>query len=375
MWTADYSFWLLQRLGVTVLQLGDVLRTPSHNFLVIEGCSGLGSIEVLAMLALAWAWQTGAGFRHGLALVAAAPPIAFALNGFRVVGLVLYPDSDVWSVHTTQGIVTFALGTLCIALLDRWLEGRRGPEPAAGEVADAAASATEAPAAAPARVRAALARPRPRAVVLAWLGAAALASVALRPFAAPSDVRGLDLLPEALPRFRAARPLEPDRLFLGSVRFTRTAYQAFVPDPVRAGAEPVAVFVGEDGRADRGTSVRSPKTSLPGRGWTIEERADVELSLGYRAERVVARDERSRILAARIHVGVASTASEALRAFLALDRSPFARRGHGYVVRLSTAIEPGPQGIPQAERRLRDALRGLDLHLKALAEWKAPQRG
>lgn len=368
MWTASYSFWLLQRLGVTVLHLGDVLRTPNHNFLVIEGCSGLGSIEVLSMLALAWAWQTGAGFRHGLALVAAAPLIAFALNGLRVVGLVLFPDSDVWSVHTIQGVVTFALGTLLIALLDRWLEGRRPrPEPPAGEP-DSAAEA-------PGRTTSAPERPRPRAAVLAWLAAAALASVALQPFDAPSNVRGLELLPETLPGFRPEEVLEPDRMFLGSVRFARTAYQAFVPDPVRAGAEPVAVFVGEDARSARGTSVLSPKTALPGRGLSIEERADVELPLGYRAERVVASTERSRVLSVRLHLGVAGPGTEALRDFLALERSPFARRGHGYVVRLSTRVAPGPQGVPQAERRLRDALRGLDPHLRAIAEWKRPAPG
>jgi exosortase len=354
--TSSYAYWLLQRLGVTVLHLGDVLRTSTHNFLVIEGCSGLGSIEVLSLLALAWAWQTGASFRHGLVLVLAAPAIAFALNGFRVVGLVLYPDSDVWSVHTTQGIVTFAVGTLCIALLDRWLGG---------------GSAAEEEAPAPPRAPAAA---RPRAAAFAWLGAAALASVALPPWLVRRDVRGPELLPASLEGFRLERPLEPDRLFLGSVRFARTAYQSYEPDPARAGASSVAVFVGEDARGDRVTSVRAPKTSLPGRGWTVETREEVDLVGGFRGERVVARSERSQVLSARVHLGVEGTWTEALRAFLALDRSPpFARLGHGYVVRLSTAVEAGPQGMPRAERRLRDALRALAPHLRALEAWRPPR--
>ena len=352
--TSAYAYWLLEHLGVTVLHLGDVLRTPSHNFLVIEGCSGLGSMEVLALLALAWAWQTGARFRHGLVLVLAAPVIAFVLNGFRVVGLVLYPDSDVWSVHTTQGIVTFAVGTLCIALLDRWLRGSDPePEPEPAPAATAGSSA---------RVRLAL---------LAVALAAALASV-LPPFADRTGVAGPALLPPSVPGFRAGNELEPDRLFLGSVRFARSAYQAYEPEPVRAGAPSVAVFVGEDARSDRITSLRSPKTALPGRGWTIDERSTVALPRRYRGERVVAHSERSTVLAYRIYLGVESAWSEALRAFLALDRTPFGRRGHGYVVRLSIPVGAGPLSVAEAERRLGDALRALDPQLRRLREWKAP---
>ncbi|HEX2485501.1 MAG TPA: exosortase/archaeosortase family protein [Myxococcota bacterium] len=359
--TADYAHWLLQQLGVTVLHLGDVLRTSRHNFLVIEGCSGLGSIEVLTLLALAWAWQTGASLRHGLALVAAAPIIAFVLNGFRVVSLVLFPDSQVWSVHTTQGIVTFAIGALCIALLDRWLDGRLDA-PAPAEATGAHASAGSA-------------APRPPAAVFAWLAAAALATVALPPFAQRGEVIGPALLPETLAGFRDPETLEPDRLFLGSVRFSRSDYRSYEPDPARAGTGRVAIFVGEDAWRHRSFSVRSPKTSYPGRGFVVEERAEVDLVHGYRAERLVLRGERSRTLAVRFYVGVEGATREALRAFLALERSPFARPGHGFVVRNSTELERGPQGVARAERRLRDAVRGLDLHLERLAAWKAPQRG
>jgi exosortase len=365
-WTASYANWLLQHLGVTVLHLGDVLRTASHNFLVIEGCSGLGSIEVLALLALAWAWQTGASFRHGLVLVAAAPVIAFVLNGFRVVSLVLFPESGVWSVHTTQGVVTFAIGTLCIALLDRWLEGR-----AAARVPPAAASGPDGPDAGQ-RVEAPP-RTRPRAAALAWLAAASAATLALQPFEQPSELRGPELLPATLAGFRPLGELEPDRLFLGAVRFSRIAYRAYAPDPPGAEVARVAVFVGEDARRDRATSVLSPKTSYPGRAWTAVERADVDLPLGYRAERLVLESERTRLLAVRIHLGIAGVGREALWSFLALDRSPFAREGHGFVVRLSTEIGGGPQGLPRAERRLRDALRALHPHLLEITAWK-PRR-
>ena len=94
LWTASYAHALLELLGVTTLQSADVIRTPSHNFLVIEGCSGLGSMEVLTLLALAWAWQTRASLpAAGSCSSLAAPLIAFVLNGFRVVGLVRVPET------------------------------------------------------------------------------------------------------------------------------------------------------------------------------------------------------------------------------------------------------------------------------------------
>lgn len=355
--TARYAHWLVERLGADVVLLGDLLRTPGHSFIVVEGCSGLGSMEVLTLLALAWAWQTGASLRHGAILALAAPAIAFALNGPRVAALVLFPDSEVWSVHTTQGVVTFALGTLCIAALDRWL-GR-----------GAAEEAPE-PARAP---RSPLAAPSPG--LLAWAGAAAVATLALPPLSLARDVRGPDLLPEVLSGFRAAEELEPDRLFLGSVRFTRTAVRVYEREAASPGAEGVVVFVGEDARRDRVTSVLSPKTALPGRGWVVETREELDLVRGYRGERVAAQSLGRRQVSLRIELGLGGAWSEALRDLLALDGSPpFARRGHGYVVRLATLVEEGPLGPMEADRRLRDALRALDPHLRALEAWRLPLR-
>lgn len=352
LWTASYAHALLELLGVSTLHAADVIRTPAHNFLVIEGCSGLGSMEVLALLALAWAWQTRASFGHGLVLVLAAPLIAFVLNGFRVVGLVVFPDSDVWSVHTTQGVVAFALGTLLIALLDRLLSGRR-------PLADAAPAPAPEP------------RPaQPPRALLVWLGVAALVSVALPSY----EPRGLgaprELLPASLPGW-TAEDAPIDRLYLGSVRFDRAEarrYQAEVPPPGTSDGEPVRVtaFIGESDRRSRANGLQSPKNRVPGRGWSVEAMGSEDLPGGMTAERVIASAEGRRALSYVWYKGLENPWSEALWAFLALDQSPFQRDRRAYVVRLYTDLLAGPRADRNAERRVFAALRQLRPNLEGL---------
>jgi exosortase len=350
--TASYAYAILGLLGVSAFHAADVIRTATHNFLVIEGCSGLGSMEVLALLALAWGWQTRASFGHGLALFLAAPLIAFALNGPRVVGLVVFPDSDLWSVHTIQGVVAFALGTLLIALLDRLLTRASGTQ-------------------GPSRVREPAARPaHPPAALFAWLGVAALASVAIPRFEAQGLGAPRELLPASLPGWKGEEVLV-DRLYLGSVRFENSAsrrYRAEVPPPGTSQGETVRVtaFIGESDRRSRGTSIQSPKNRVPGRGWTAETVAHEDVPGRRRAERVVSMSEGRRTLSYVWYQGLGSPWSEALRAFLALDQSPWRRDRRAYVVHLYTDLLSGPRAERNASRRLLAALRGLRPSLEGL---------
>lgn len=364
LWTADYAAALLRPLPLSALQSADVIRTPSHNFLVIEGCSGLGSMEVLTLLALAWAWQTRNTFREGLALVLAAPPIAFALNGFRVVSLVLLPDAGFWSNHTTQGVVAFALGALAIALLDRFAV-RRG------------ARAEEGAAPAP---RASLPA-RPPLGLLLWLGAAALASLVVPRYAAPAYATYGALLPETLPHWSSEeRPI--DALYLGSVRTDRAALRTYTiapdaPARPRIGSEPVGAFVAEDARQNRATSLLSPKLELPGRGWRAEQRTLHDLPGRTVAARVVARGEARRALSYTLYLGLGTPFEEALRAFLALDRSPFRWPERAHAVRLTTELPPDAGAERLADRRLVELFQGIRPRLEALQQKRAqsPREG
>lgn len=348
LWTADYTFRLLEFLRVPVVQIADTLRTATNNFIVIEGCSGLGSMEVLTLLALAFAWYTRASLLQGTILVLAAPAIAFGLNGFRVVSMVLNPESDLVSVHTTQGLVAFAVGALCIALLDavlvRVLPSRR---------AEVAARPVVAPSLGPA--------------ALAWLGLFAVVSLAVPRYEMPPP-QIPNLLPSPLAGY-TDEELPTDRRFLGSVAFSLHDYRAYRPveDP---GAPEVRVFVGGDDRRDRTRSFQSTKNRVPGTGWLVEEHTEKELAGRLPVLSVQARSNDARTLSYSTEWNVGGTAYETLRAVLALDQSPLAREDWGLVLRATTVLPPGPGGRVLAERRLAELLRAMNQHLWFLSGQK-----
>lgn len=339
LWTSDYAFALAKASGITALQASDVIRTSSHTFLVVEGCSGLGSMEVLTFLAIAWAWYVGASFGRGLVLALAAPLIAFALNGPRVLGMILAPDNPIWSGHTTQGVVVFAIGALAIAFLDRLLEPR---EPAA----QAASRGENGPT-------------RPALGVALAVGAAALASVLVPRYALPVAMVPPELLPETAGRWRSEGTIDLDRLFLGSVQFTQSAHKSYIADPAPFGTatagEPARAdaFVGLDLRRTRDASPRSRKHRVAGRGWILESVRPEVFAGGMAGERVVARADRQRVLTWVWSVSIEGIWTETLRELLALDQSPWHRTDPAYVVRVSTGLSEGPEDLARAERRLR----------------------
>lgn len=351
LWTADYTFRLLELLRVPVVQIADTLRTATNNFIVIEGCSGLGSMEVLTLLALAFAWYTRASLLQGTLLVLGAPLIAFALNGFRVVSMVLNPESVVISVHTTQGLVAFAVGALVLALLDavlaRMLPGRH-PRPAAAPHV----------------------RPSLPVDALAWLALFAVVSVAVPRYQLPAQ-RIPALLPSALDGY-AGRDLPIDRRFLGSVGFSLYAHRAYRPES-RPDAPEVRVFVGGDDRRERVRSFWSEKNRVPGTGWIVEERSSEEVPGRLRVEAIVARSSDARSLSYSAEWDVGGLGWETLRAILGLDQSPFARPRWGLVLRASTDVRPGPGAQVLAQRRLERVLTALNRHLWTLTDHQLRQ--
>jgi exosortase len=343
--TSQYAHSLLNLIGVTSVRSADVIKTATHAFIVIEGCSGLGSIEVLTLLALAWGWQTKAPLWRCGVLAVAAPIIAFVLNGFRVVTLVLFPDNPVWSGHTVQGVVAFAIGALCIAVLDRFLEGRGAPPP----VAVAAPGAPSA---------------RPPLSLAAWLAVAAVLSLAVPPYTVPGvEVRAV-LLPEAAAPWRS-QEYAVDRQYLGTVHYDRAVRRAYVASPPPPGTSTegsparAEAFVGESWRQNRSLAIRSEKNCVPGRGWRIEPADTFTILPGIEAQRTFARSESRRLVSWTYYVGIDPVATEALRSFLAIERSPFRRKDYAYAVRLTTEILPGEKDDSLADRRLRYLFRSL----------------
>ena len=111
--------WLLDLRGVPVRLTGNVIHLPGHQLFVTEACSGLRSLVALLSLGvlLAGLWlRTPVG---RVLLVAAAIPVAIAVNAVRVflTGFLVYyvsPTMGEGFLHATEGWLLFliALGAL-----------------------------------------------------------------------------------------------------------------------------------------------------------------------------------------------------------------------------------------------------------------------
>jgi exosortase len=343
--TAGFVEALLRAGGFDVILQGDLLTLAGRDFEVIETCSGLRSALTLALLAATWAAFFRCSPRHTLGLLAASLPISFVTNGIRVLVLVLDPRPEIQESHVAQGLVMFVVGTGALSLVDRALLrlGATPPKASAGPAATPTPSAH---------------RRGLFAVALALLvmAIATLGSPALRP--AASELPAPAELPRELPGWTVHEGEDPG-LFLGNVRFTHRSVRIY-----ERGEGSVSAFLGWDDRRLRIRSLLSDKNAVPGLGWDVEQRGDVDLEPGpLRMERVVARRVASRSLALHGYRGTGSVLEETLRAALALDQpgSPFARSERPRVLRVSTSIGPGPEGVRDAEDRLRRLLADLAL--------------
>jgi EpsI family protein len=278
---------------------------------------------------------------HALALVAAAPPVALFLNGWRAVALILNPHSEVVAIHNLQGIAILLAGVVALFLLDGALTrvGLNRPwrrSAPTGSPAPAAALVASGPGLAPVGLLAALA-------LATW----ALPRVEIAP---PEALRLSEQLRTGIGDL-FSRELEIDRTFLGSAGFRDSVVRRFTRD-----GHAVDAFVGVGWRAGRARSPLSPKTAFPGSGWIIEQEGTRVLEPdGRRVRSILFRSATHWLLVYHWYEGAGGLAAEALRSLTAIDASPLRRSGEIVVVRLMTDVEPPTAaGMPAAEARLAD---------------------
>ena len=337
--TAVHTGWLLHAIGITVVREGNVLYQAGDSFQIIETCSGLRSIFVLTTLAVGWLCFFPTRRLPAALLIVAAPVIAYFVNTLRILSLVLYPSSDLASIHSVQGVGIFLLGLLILYWVDKLLQRiPGGSEAQIGESENASPLQTT-------RDR------HGHAIALALLLAAMLGASAWGLRWDPSDPprRPSIDLPKKIDGWKVARKLKPDRLFLGSVAFRSRWYGEYERE-----GETVSVFIGYDDRLSRRRSLLSPKNAVPGAGWHVEERRLIQLSpSGPLAESVTARSDATRTLSFHWYAGTDPLALEILRACLGTDQSSLRRPGGAWVVRLSTDLAQTRDGKEKAEARLR----------------------
>ena len=333
-WTAQYTGWMLDVLGLPAMVSGDQILRATRAFQVIEGCSGMRSLQILTLLSVLLVDLFQRRGWHAGFLILCAPLVAFALNGLRVLTLILNPHSEVVAIHNLQGIVILLVGVLVLYGLDMLFEKftHLNPSPRTDSVS---------------------ARRFGPARALTVVGVAAVATQAALYFGPVWQPSG-DSVPSLHTLVRTAlekwpsEKLETDFLFRGSARFGEVLNREYA---VEGGS--VNVFVAESDYLQRGGSPLSPVTALPGTGWLITRDEVEELPDGQRVDvRWVEKGKRRLLLRHRV-LGAEGLLVESLRSLLALDRSPFGRRDSILVVRLETPLQDRrAPGIAAAHSRL-----------------------
>ena len=255
LWTAQWAGWLLHHLGFVAFVQSDLIIRPEDTFEIVEGCSGIRSVEALTLLSILVVDSFHRRGLHAVIIVALAPAVAFLMNGFRVLTLIFNPDSDVVAIHNLQGVLILLAGLVLMVLIDGLLERLIAAKTHSRRESEAEGSAAGGD-------RSAL------AALLVTFGACAFASLVLVPAWAPAS------LPAAL-RVRLVEgleswswtPIKIDQAYLGQTNFRESLEGSFYRD-----GEVVDVFLGVGDPRKRDRSFVTPKTAFPGSGWVVLRR-------------------------------------------------------------------------------------------------------
>jgi exosortase len=118
--------------GVSVVRDGNLLHLPSATLEVAEACSGLRSLISLGALAVLFSWAADLSWVKRAVIVAAAVPIAVAVNGLRIALTGMACEvwgraaaADPW--HTVAGWLTFIASVLLLLFVRYLLGTARSP--------------------------------------------------------------------------------------------------------------------------------------------------------------------------------------------------------------------------------------------------------
>jgi len=332
--TTGFAVWALEMLGIPALREGETLTVPDDAFMVIETCSGAGSIGILTLLAAFWAGLTRAPWARGFLLVAAAPFVALGLNGLRVLTVILVPGSDAVGLHVLQGLVLFQGGVLGLWLIDRALARLLpGAPPPSGAPAPSSSGHPWQPA--------------------AWLATAALGCAAVVSLAAPVAPVAPTVVPWSMPLpfelfETSAQPQPVDHRFLGSLHFAWSQHAGYGPTGSR-----VDVFVASQDPNDARTSVFSTKNRFAGRAHDLVSAEEGPLgSTGLPGEEVIAIHDARRVVAWVLYAGIGPPWAEALCAGLGLRLDTPGTTRNARVMRLSTPAGSSRGDLDAARARL-----------------------
>jgi exosortase len=334
--TAAFTGQVLRLVGLPVVVSGDRILLNDGLFAIIETCSGIRSLETLALLTVLMIDLFGRRGWHAVALLVVAPLVALLVNGFRCVGLIFNPHADVASIHSLQGIAMLLGGVLLLYFIDGWL-ARWLPSPDPVTAFERRARTGPAPRPLGARVAG-----------VAGFSSLLLALSFLPPFQthAPQTRTPHDVLDERFAGWEGTREAT-DWLFLGTTVFGQTDHVRYA-----LGGSSVDVFLGQADSGRRPRSYLSPKVAFPDSGWEVVSEQRTWIA-GREATLRVLRKGESRVLSAHWFEASPGWLAEGVRGLFALDASPLARDRVPLAVRVSTPLR---SSRPAAVRRGRNRL-------------------
>jgi exosortase len=336
LWSAAGGEALLALAGFDVSRSGAHLLHGDVAFVVIDSCSGLRGLRTLVLVAFVLRELFARAGRRAWWLVAAAPPLAIALNMLRIA--VIASDAARAAAapedtHIEQGLSVLFGGTIALFALGAWLERGRPEDPRA--VVDAEGAL-------------------PLRGACAVLAALALPVTALAPWRIPNPtVPALN----AIPLERAGwtgRALDPDRRFLHGI-FVGAAREWSFEREGRRGGEPrrVSLFVASEAAGSGRTSLRSRALLQPGADWETLASEPVRIwSLGVDATLADARSRDAYALVYGFGLHESSSAVDSLRSLFALERGPFERERARVRVRISTRMQDSAASRAHAKQIL-----------------------
>ena len=331
--TTRVAALLLEPLGEPLLREGISLVGANHSLLVVETCSGLGTIRVFILLVVAFSAYERAAPLRACALLVFAPVVAFLLNAIRVALLFVAEREVSGTPHAMQGLAVFAVGALLLVGIDSLVSHM-------GEKSERADTHRW------------LAHPTGTSLVA--LASLAVISVVVPRFdAAPLKRPWAPRLPASFEDARP-RPLPIDPLFWGSTGFSTHLFQRYDAD---AGATFVLLAHDDLGRRDR--SLSSPKHALPGARWELVESLKYRTSWGGEFSVTLARHGTSEAFTAFRLSRSKQWMPIGIRSLLALDQSPLVNRGGLLLTKVVSEVRPEPGGREASHARVRAMLERL----------------
>jgi len=345
--TAQLSGWFLYVIGIPAVVSAEVIQLPFDTYQVIESCSGLRSVQTLALFSILMANLFDRSRSQAFCLFVISMPVAFLLNGVRVTTLILNPHSEIHSIHVGQGLAILMSGLMVLYVIDglmfRLFGGRRR-EP------DLKAARAAAEARTPRGLDVSF-TPFGRAVFVLLLVGLLIGVQYLTPIWRfhGTGGAGVDQAIAEVTRDWDAADLPKSTKDLSKVSFRQAHQKKYSQSPgvrhspmasVTPPDPPIEVFWGVGEHLDRFKTPFSPKTAFPGRGWMVEDSGQVRLE-GTESEITwrLLRSGTHRVISYHWYEEYRGLLEESLRSFFALDRSPFSRELPVMAIRMATEVD------------------------------------